>query len=96
MDNSRSIPPFSTDVRLAPELSEAVVRVLRVDESLQDFAESAIRSAVAARHRSEDAFNARGDASWAEYQQSGVSFPVEAVLDEMRALTERRRQQLGL
>ena len=94
-DDSRTLTSC-TDVSLSPELSASVGRVLREGESMQDFIESAVRIAMEARKRGQDADSARGEASWADYQRTGVSFPVGEVLDEMRALTERRRQQLGL
>jgi hypothetical protein len=86
----------SIDVCLSPELGEAIGNVLREGEALQEFVEHAIRYAVEARRRREDDFRARGEASWADFQRTSITYPVGEVLDEMRALTVCRRQQLGL
>jgi hypothetical protein len=83
-----------TDLNLPPELIEAVGQVLREGESSQAFVESAIRSAIEARRRSDASFYARGDAAWAEYQRTGVSSPATKVFDKVTARVELRRQQL--
>ncbi|MFM2056387.1 MAG: hypothetical protein RLY71_772 [Pseudomonadota bacterium] len=78
---------------IPPELIEAVGDVLHEGESMQAFVDSAIRSAVESR-RIEDAFQARGDAAWVEYQRAGASTSAAEVFDEVNARISRRRQQL--
>jgi hypothetical protein len=94
MTDDSSNPPAIIDLPLPPELIEAVGQVLRGGESPEEFVESAIRSAIEARRRSDGAFYARGDAAWAEYQRTGMSTPAADVFAEVHARIELRRQQL--
>lgn len=79
-------------VHVEPQLLIEVGDVLREGESLSEFVEESVRRAVERRLVQRD-FHARGEASWLHYQQTGESYPVEAVLAELRALTEARRKQ---
>jgi hypothetical protein len=83
-----------TDLNLPLELIEAVGQVLREGESPHKFVESAIRSAVEARRRSDASFYARADAAWAEYQLTGASTPAKDVFAKVAERIELRRQQL--
>lgn len=82
-------------VRVEPQLRADVESVLAKGESLSEFVEEAVRRAVEYR-RVQDDFHARGEASWQEYQRTGEAYPAEEVLEELRALTDARRKQLGL
>ncbi len=93
MDDSSSNPTTSDDLNLPPVLIEAVGQVLREGESPEEFVESAIRSAIEARRRSDASFYARGDAAWAEYQRTGVCTPAADVFDKVATRVELRRQQ---
>ncbi len=79
---------------LSLELSEAITSVLREGESTRDFVDAAIRSAVEARERSLNAFNARGEAAWFEYLLTGMSTPAAEVFSKIQTRVKQRRQQL--
>ena len=80
-------------VRIEPALRSELESVLRQDESLSSFVESAVRKAVDFR-RLEAEFHARGHASWDELQRTGVSHSVQEVLDTLRQHTAARRSAL--
>lgn len=82
-------------VRVKPELRAELDAVLGEGETLSEFVESAVRRAVEHR-RVEQAFHARGDASWQAYSRTGKAVPAEQVLGKMqRRLDARRKQLLG-
>ena len=70
-------------VRVEPELRAELESVLRQGETLSEFVESTVRNAIAFR-RVQTTFNARAEAASQAYHQTGVSVPVEAVLDRLR------------
>jgi hypothetical protein len=81
-------------IRVEPELRAQLEDVLRENETLTDFMESAVRRAV--EHRRVDAeFHARGEAAWQEFNRTGVSYSTEEVFAELRARLADRRQSLG-
>ena len=56
-------------------------------------AESTMRRAVEYR-KVQAEFHARGQASWEEYQRTGISFSAEEGLTRLREMTSARREQL--
>lgn len=67
--------------------------VLREGESLSEFIETTVRSAVEFR-RMQAEFHARGEAAWRRYQRTGESYPASQIVDELRDMLEARRRQL--
>lgn len=94
MDDDSSTTTAGNDLNLPAELIEEITHVLREGESREDFALQAVRSAIEARRRSDDAFSARGEAAWAEYQRTRASIPAAKVFEEVHARIEFRRRQL--
>lgn len=80
-------------VRVEPELRAELESVLRQGETLSEFVETSVRNAVEFR-RVQNEFHARGEAAWAGYQRTGVSYSTAEVMGELRAQVEVRRQQL--
>jgi hypothetical protein len=80
-------------VRIEPQLRADLEAVLREGETLSDFLEATVRQAVDYR-RMQTEFDARADAAWARFQQTGSGAPAEAVVAEMRARLESRRREL--
>lgn len=80
-------------IRVEPELRAELESVLRQGETLTDFVEATVRNAIAFR-RVQTAFHARAQAASAAYHQTGVSVPVEAVLDKLQAKLDAKRQSL--
>lgn len=80
-------------VRVDPQLRSDLESVLHDGETLSEFLESTVRSAVEYR-RTQNEFNARADAAWMDFQRSGLAHPAEAVHAELRTKLEARRTQL--
>jgi len=80
-------------VRVEPELRTELESVLRQGETLSEFVEASVRSAVEFRRVQND-FHARGEAAWAQFQRTGASFSTDEVMTELQAKVEARRQQL--
>lgn len=80
-------------VRVEPELRTDLESVLREGESLSEFVEATVRSAVAFR-RTQAEFHARGEAAWQAYQRGGVAHSSDQVLDELREKLQARRAAL--
>ena len=80
-------------VRVEPQLRADLEDVLREGETLSDFLEATVRQAVEYR-RMQAEFDARADAAWARFQQTGAAVPAEEVVAEMRARLEARRREL--
>jgi len=68
--------------------------VLRQGETLTDFVESTVRDAIAFR-RVEIVFHARAQAASEEYHRTGVSIPVETVLERLQSKLDVKRRKLG-
>lgn len=81
-------------VRIDPELRANLESMLRKGETLSEFIEGAVRSAVEYR-RTQAEFYARGEAAWQEYLRTGMAHPADQVIGEMRERLEIRCQQLG-
>ncbi|MBQ0934166.1 YlcI/YnfO family protein [Ideonella paludis] len=80
-------------IRVEPELRADLESVLREGETLTAFVESTMRNAIAFR-RVQDEFHARAQAASDEYHRTGVSVPVEAVLEKLQAKLDAKRKQL--
>ncbi|MBK1615312.1 hypothetical protein CKO44_17770 [Rubrivivax gelatinosus] len=80
-------------VRVEPQLRSDLESVLREGETLSEFVEATVRSAVEYR-LVQNEFLARADAAWAEYRRTGVSYPAEEVHAELQAKLDARRAQL--
>lgn len=81
-------------VRVEPELRAELEAVLRQGETLSQFVEASVRSAVEFR-RMQSRFHERGDAAWEHYCRTGESLPAEEVLSQLQAKLAARRRQLG-
>jgi predicted transcriptional regulator len=81
-------------VRVEPELRAELESVLHEGETLSQFVEASVRSAVAFR-RVQTRFHARGDAAWEKYQATGDFVPADEVLAKLEAKLQARRRQLG-
>ena len=81
-------------VRVEPELRAELEAVLRQGETLTDFVEASVRNAIAFR-RVQTAFHARAQAASDAYHQTGVSVPVEVVLQKLQSKLDAKRKKLG-
>ena len=81
-------------IRVEPELRAELESVLRQGETLTDFVEATVRDAIAFR-RVETAFHARAQAASEEYHRTGVSVPVEPVLERLQSRLDAKRKKLG-
>ena len=81
-------------VRVEPELRAELEAVLKGGETLSEFVESSVRSAVAFR-RVQTLFHARGQAAWDHYQDTGESLSGAEVLANLQAKLDAKRKQLG-
>jgi hypothetical protein len=81
-------------IRVEPELRAELESVLRQGETLTDFVEATVRSAIAFR-RVETAFHARAQASSEEYHRTGISVPVDTVLERLQSKLDAKRKKLG-
>jgi hypothetical protein len=81
-------------IRVEPELRAELEAVLQQGETLTDFVEATVRKAIAFR-RVQTEFHARAQAASQEYHRTGVSVPVEAVLDRLQSKLDSKRKKLG-
>jgi hypothetical protein len=80
-------------IRVEAELRAELESVLNHGETLTDFVEATVRNAIAFR-RVQTAFHERAQAASQEYHRTGVSIPVETVLDKLQAKLDAKRKQL--
>lgn len=80
-------------VRVEPALRADLDSVLRPDETLTEFVETAVRNAIEFRRMQTD-FAARCDASLANYERTGISVPSDLVLSKLEAKVAARVKQL--
>lgn len=80
-------------VRVEPQLRADLEAVLRDGETLSEFLEATVRRAVDYR-RMQAEFDARAEAAWARFQQTGTGVPAEDVIAELRGRLEARRREL--
>jgi len=81
-------------IRVEPELRAELESVLKQGETLTDFVEATVRNAIAFR-RVQTSFHARAQAASEEYHRTGVSVPVEAVLERLQSKLDAKRKKLG-
>lgn len=81
-------------IRVEPELREELESVLREGETLTEFVEATVRNAIAFRRVQTD-FHARALGASAEYHRTGVSIPVDKVVDRLQAKLDAKRKKLG-
>ena len=81
-------------IRVEPELRADLESVLRQGETLTDFVEATVRNAIAFR-RVQTSFHARAQAASLEYHRTGVSVPVETVLERLQSKLAAKRKKLG-
>jgi hypothetical protein len=81
-------------IRVEPELRAELESVLRQGETLTEFVETTVRSAIAFR-RVQTAFHVRAQAASEAYHPTGVSVPVEPVLERLQSRLDARRKKLG-
>lgn len=84
---------FIPQVRVAPELRADLDSVLLPGETLTDFVEASVRTAVEFRRVQTD-FAARCDASLAEFERTGISITSDVVLSKLKAKVAARVKQL--
>lgn len=84
---------FLPQVGVDPQLLADLEAALREGETLSDFLEATVRQAVDYR-RMQAEFDARADAAWSRFQQTGSGVPAEEVVAEMRMRLESRRREL--
>ncbi|CAG0986555.1 hypothetical protein GEOBC_02128 [Geobacteraceae bacterium] len=80
-------------IRVEPELRAELESVLRQGETLTDFVEATVRNAIAFR-RVQISFHARAQAASDEYHRTGVSVPVDTVLERLQAKLDAKRKKL--
>ena len=80
-------------VRVEPGLRADLDSVLLPGETLTDFVEASVRSAVEFRRVQTD-FATRCDASLVQYERTGVSVPADVVLSKLEAKVAARVKQL--
>lgn len=81
-------------IRVEPELRAELESVLGPGETLSGFVEASVRNAIAFR-RVQAAFHARAQAASKAYHRTGVSVPVDAVLQRLQSKLDARRKKLG-
>ncbi|MDE2396593.1 MAG: hypothetical protein KGM91_14255 [Burkholderiales bacterium] len=80
-------------IRFGPQLRADLEAVLAEGETLSSFVETSVRRSVEYPRIQSD-FHARGQAAWEAYQRTGLSHPVDEVLDKLRRKTAARRSEL--
>lgn len=81
-------------VRVEPSLRTELEAVLEEGETISEFVEASVRSAVAFR-RVQSRFHARGQAAWEQFQATGESVSADEVLARLQAKLDAKRKQLG-
>lgn len=81
-------------IRVEPELRADLESVLQRGETLTEFVETTVRNAIAYR-RMQTEFHARAQAASEAYHRTGVSVPVDAVLDRLQSKLDAKRKKLG-
>lgn len=81
-------------IRVEPELRAELESVLGPRETLTEFVETTVRNAIAFRRAQAD-FHARAQKASADYHRTGVSVPVDKVLDGLQARLDAKRKKLA-
>ncbi len=79
-------------LRVDPELRAAAESVLKEGETLSAFVESSLRRQVEIR-KSQAEFIARGLASLAEAERTGIYYSSDQVLSELKDMLEAKRAE---
>ena len=80
-------------IRVEPALRAELESVLHPGETLTDFVEATVRNAIAFRRVQTD-FHARAQVASQEYHRSGVSVPVDSVLERLQSKLNAKRKKL--
>ena len=80
-------------VRVEPQLRADLEQVLREGETLSDFLEATVRQAVEFR-RMQTELDARADAAWLRFQQTGIGVPAGEVVAALRERLDAKRNKL--
>ncbi|MBC7730910.1 MAG: hypothetical protein H7306_03285 [Bacteriovorax sp.] len=80
--------------RVEPELRAELEAVLKQGETLTDFVQATVRNAISFR-RVQTAFHDRAQVASQEYHRTGVSLPVEVVLERLQSKLDAKRKKLG-
>jgi len=81
-------------IRVDPELRADLDSVLVPGETLTDFVEASVRSAIEFRRVKTD-FAARCDAALAAFERTGASVPAEAVIGKLEAKVAAHVRKMG-
>ncbi|MFB9951493.1 YlcI/YnfO family protein [Rhizobium puerariae] len=81
-------------LRVDPELRAAAESVLKEGETLSAFLEDSLRRQISYR-KTQAEFIARGLASLAEAKRTGIYHDADDVHDELKAMLEAKRVELG-
>ena len=81
-------------IRVEPALRAELESVLQPGETLTDFVEATVRSAISFR-RVQTEFHARAQAASEDYHRTGQSVPVETVLQRLQSKLDAKRKKLG-
>jgi hypothetical protein len=81
-------------IRVEPELRAELELVLNRGETLTEFVEASVRNAIAFR-RMQTEFHARAHAASEAFHSTGVSVPVDVVLDRLQSKLDAKRKKLG-
>ena len=87
-------PAVVTQIRVEPELRTQLEAVLNEGETLTDFVQASVRNAIAFR-RAQISFQARAQAASEAHHRTGVSVPVETVLQKLQSKLDAKRKKLG-
>ena len=92
--NHRMKSSVIPQIRVEPALRAELESVLHPGETLTDFVEATVRNAIAFRRVQTD-FHERAQAASQEYLRTGVSVPVESVLERLQSKLDAKRKKLG-
>ena len=85
---------LAADLPRGKTLRAELEAVLLEGETLSEFVEASVRSAVAFR-RVQTRFHERGQAAWEHHLATGESVSADEVLDRLQAKLDAKRKQLG-
>lgn len=80
-------------VRVEPKLRSDILSVLTEGETLSEFVEATVRSAVEFR-RMQMEFQARADAAWQRFQKTGKGRPADEIVAALEAKLSARHREL--
>ena len=80
-------------VRVAPQLRADLESVLREGETLSEFVEASMKSAVEFR-RMQASFQAQGEAAWQQFQRTRQHVAAGEVIAKLQGRLDAKRQQM--